>query len=462
MEDSEYNLQDLAQKAIEHAEKIKAGYVDIRIEDYSTSTIFRENKKFEDISFGNGFGLGVKVIHKGKLGFYSTTKADPIFAVEQALKLAKVNPSREKIKLKKSKTVKSKIDDTGKNQINHDIDSHAQFLKDVEKTAQISPVLKSIQVILGNGVKNYIFANTEDTEILQKVGRTNLYVILVAKEKGELERCVFRLGAKDYTVFRNYEEKLKEKAKLVIDLLKAKKPLAGKFNVVLDPESTGVFAHEALGHAAEADLVLSNQSLLKGKSGKKIASSCVSISDDPTIPEDKWGSYKYDDEGVLGRKTNIISKGILKSFLHSRETAAKMNTGLTGNARAQNYMYVPIVRMSNTSFEAGDFSFNELIKQVKNGYYLVGFKGGQVGPLEGTFSFASDHCYRIQNGKIKELLKGCTFSGKILDTLKNVTAVQKGKRKFTIGFCGKGGQKVPVSDGGTHISIKDLHIGGEE
>ena len=462
MENSKYNLQDLAQKAIIYAEKLKINYADIRIEDYSTSTVFRENKKFEDISFGNGFGLGVKVIHRGKLGFYSTTKPDPVLAVEQAFKLAKVNPSKEKIKIKDSKTIKEKIKDSAKKPINHDIDSHAQFLKDVEKTAKISPLLKSVQVILGNGLKNYIFANTEGTEILQKAGRTNLYVILVAKEKGELERYVFRLGATDYSVYDNYEEKLKEKAKLVIDLLKAKKPPAGQYDVLLDPECTGVFAHEALGHAAEADLVLSNQSILKGKIGNKIAASCVSISDDPTIPEDKWGSYKYDDEGVLGRKTKIISNGILKSFLHSRETAAKLNADITGNARAQAYMFTPLVRMSNTSFEPGTDSFTEMLEQIKDGYYLVGFKGGQVGTLEGNFSFASDHCYRIQDGKIKELLKGCTFSGKILDTLKNITAVQKGKRKFSIGFCGKGGQKVPVSDGGTHISIKNLHIGGEE
>lgn len=462
MESSEYDLQDLAQKAIKHAEKLKIDYTDIRIDDYSTSTLLHENNKFEDISFGNGFGLGVRVIHKGKLGFYSTTKADPLFAVEQALRLAKISPSKEKIILKESKIVKDEINEAGKDPIpNHSIDDNAEFIKEIEQVAKISPLLKSIRTLMFNSFKDYIFASTEGSEILKKGGRTILYVYLTAKENGKLEQSVFRRGAKDYTVYRKYENELKEKAKLVLDLLKAKKPPAGKFNTIMDPESAGVFAHEALGHAVEADHILNNQSILKGKIGEKIASNIVNISDDPSIPEDNWSSYKYDDEGVIGNKTEIIKNGVLKSFLHSRKTAAKMKSELTGNARAQNYSFLPIIRMSNTSFEAGNSSFDELFEQLKDGYYLAGFKSGQVGTLEGNFTFASERCYRVQNGKLKELLKGITFSGKILDVLKNIIAIEKGKRKFSIGFCGKENQKVLVSDGGTHVLVKDLYLGGE-
>lgn len=463
MENSEYNLQDLAQKAIKHAEKLKADYADVRIEDYSTSSVFRENKKFEDIGFGNSFGIGARVIHKGKLGFYSTTKANPIFAIEQAFKLAKINPTKEKLQLKETKIIKDEIDESGKDPIlAHSTEDGATFVKEVEKVAQISPLLKSIRIRHNNGFSNYIFANTEGSEILKKSGRTVLYVYLTAKEKGELEQGLFRLGAKDYTIYRKYEEELRRKAKLTLDLLKAKKPPAGKFNTLLDADCTGLFAHEALGHAAEADLVLQNSSILKGKIGKKIASDVVSVSDSPVVPEDVWASYKYDDEGVLGRKTEIIKNGILNSFLHSRETAAKMNAKLTGNARAQGYTYIPIVRMSNTYFEPGNFSFDGLLEQLKDGYYLVGFRGGQVGTLEGTFAFASECCYRIQNGEVKELLKGCTFSGKTLEVLKNVLAVQKDQKKFSIGLCGKNGQSVPVSDGRSHILVKDLYLGGKE
>ncbi|MBD3263111.1 TldD/PmbA family protein, partial [Candidatus Woesearchaeota archaeon] len=409
------------------------------------------------------FGMGIRVIHKGKLGFYSTNEADPEHAIEQAFNLAKANPNNSKIQLKKTKTVKEKIINSGRKSIaDRSIDNDAEFVKEIEKTAKISPLLKSIQVKLGNVLGNHVFANTEDSEIQHKGGRTITYVFLTAKDKGKLEQTVFRRGAKSFSVYKNYEDELRKKAQLAVDLLSAKKPPAGKFNAILDPESTGVFAHEALGHAAEADLVLQNSSILKGKINKKIASTCVNISDDSTIPTDKWGSYKYDNEGVLGRKTEIIKNGILKSFLHSRETASKMNTKLTGNARAQDFSFLPIVRMSNTSFESGKYSFNELVEQLKDGYYLVGFKAGQVGTLEGTFTFASDHCFRVKGGEVKELLKGCTFGGKTLEMLKKISAIQKGKRDFSIGWCGKNGQRVPVTDGGTHILVKDLYVGGEE
>lgn len=463
MENSKYDIVDLAQKVVKHAEKLKIDYADIRIEASSTASVLRENKKFEDISFGNSFGIGARVIHKGKLGFYSTTNPDPFFAVEQALNLSKISPSKEKIKLKDTKIIKDKFKEFGKDPIaNHPIEDNAEFIKEVEKNANISPKLKSIRISHANLFTNYIFASTEGSEILRDGGRTMLYVFMTAKDKGKLEQILFRLGAKDYTVYKNYEEPLKKRAKLAIDLLDAKKPPAGRFNALLDYECTGLFAHEALGHAVEADLILKNQSILKGKIGQKIASDVVNINDDSTIPDDNWSSFKYDNEGVPGKSTTIIKNGVLKSYLHSRETAAKMNAEPTGNARAQNYAYLPIVRMSNTYFDSGDYSFNEMLEQLKNGYYLVGFRGGQVGTLKGTFAFASDYCYRIENGKIREFLKGCTFSGKILDMLKNVLAVEKAKRKFTIGFCGKNNQKVPVSDGSVHMLVKDLHLGGEE
>jgi len=461
MGNSEYDLFALAEKAINYANKLNVDYADIRLENFSSSGISYENKKVEGILAGTDFGLGIRIIYKGKIGFYSTTKPDPIKAVNEALKLAKLNPQKERIKLKEAPVVRKRFREKGWDLAEQSVSNSLSLVKRAYKTAQIDKRLKSIKVAHANSSREYLFASTEGSEIYKQTGRTKLYVYLTAKEKGKLEQGVFRLGAKDDSIYKDFEKELVSKAKLTIDLINAKKPPAGKFKVLLNYESAGVFAHEALGHAVEADLVLSNQSILKGLIGKKIASEAVNISDDSTILSDNWSSYKYDDEGVRGTKTEIIKNGVLKSYLHSRETAEKMNVELTGNGRAQDYAHIPIVRMSNTSFESGTYSFKELLEQIKDGYYLVGFKGGQVNPLEGTFTFASEYCYRIKNRKITELLKGCTFSGKILDTLKNIEAIEKGKRKFSIGFCGKAGQRVPVSDGGTHVLVSALYLGGE-
>ena len=117
--------------------------------------------------------------------------------------------------------------------------------------------------------------------------------------------------------------------------------------------------------------------------------------------------------------------------------------------------------MSNTFFENGNHSFDEMIEKVKNGWYLVGFgRGGQVETLEGNYTFASEGAYPIKNSKIGKLHKGCTFSGKILDSLKEITAAQRKESKFGPGFCGKG-QLVPVSDGKCHVAINKLLIGGK-
>ncbi len=82
-------------------------------------------------------------------------------------------------------------------------------------------------------------------------------------------------------------------------LLWAKPAPAGSFPAVFDPSIAGLLVHEAVGHHCEADSVLAGQSILAGRVGTQIASDCMTIVDDPTLPG-AWGSYRYDSEGVAG------------------------------------------------------------------------------------------------------------------------------------------------------------------
>jgi TldD protein len=134
----------------------------------------------------------------------------------------------------------------------------------------------------------------------------------------------------------------------------------------------GVFVHEAFGHLAEADLTLSG-SILLNKLGKRIASDVVTFYDDGTI-EGAFGSFKYDDEGVPTQKTPLVKEGIVVGLMHNRETARKFDAEPTGNARAENFRFEPIIRMRNTFLEPRDHSFEELVEDVKFGYYLKSFR----------------------------------------------------------------------------------------
>jgi len=216
-----------------------------------------------------------------------------------------------------------------------------------------------------------------------------------------------------------------------------------------------LFIHEAVGHAVEADHVLEGNSILAGKIGERIASPLITVYDDPSLHE--YGYYPFDDEGAESRRTTVIENGVLKSFLHSRETAGKLG-GESRNARAQGYAR-PVIRMSNTFIAPDSMKFEEMLGELKNGIYLKGSRGGQVNPGEGVFQFNAERGFIVKNGEIATPLRDVSLSGHTLEILNNVSALGN-DLEMNSGRCGKAGQLVPVSDGAPHVLVRRATVGG--
>jgi TldD protein len=195
-----------------------------------------------------------------------------------------------------------------------------------------------------------------------------------------------------------------------IQLLSAKPAPAGSFPAVFHPSIAGLLVHEALGHNAEADQVWSGESILEGKLGQKIASDLVTIVNDPTIPN-SYGSYKYDSEGTPGQRRVIIEKGVLKGFLHSLETASNFGASPNGSARAQNYAYRPVVRMSNTFMEPGQATFEEIIKPIERGIFLERGQWGYVFVERGQYTCHADSGRMIEHGTLANTCGMCAWPG---------------------------------------------------
>ncbi|MEM4893873.1 MAG: TldD/PmbA family protein, partial [Desulfurococcaceae archaeon] len=157
-------------------------------------------------------------------------------------------------------------------------------------------------------------------------------------------------------------------------------------------------------------------------------------------------------------------RGVLKTYLHSLWTAKRFDSKPTGNARVMDYEQVILIRQTNTYMEPGDYSVDELFEDIKEGVYVRGrgAMGGQVDPSMGTFTFTAGPSYLVKNGRVESLIRGVMISGNILETLKNVDAVAKDLKVTTsvFGGCGKDGQMVRVGDGGPHIRVRGLVIGG--
>jgi TldD protein len=226
--------------------------------------------------------------------------------------------------------------------------------------------------------------------------------------------------------------------------------------VVLDPELAGVFAHEAVGHASEGDLVQEGNSVLAKMTGESIGNDRLTIVDDPTIPE--FGFEPFDAEGVAVQRTEIIRKGVVNAFLHSRETLAAVGNGIAGHARAMG-AEPPLVRMSNTYIENGDSTREEIMEACKNGILLKGSRGGQVDPGRGIFQFNAEYGYLIEQGECTTMVRDVSLSGDILSTLHGILLCGN-DRAMHPGYCGKGGQSVPVSDGAPHVLLDNAVVGG--
>lgn len=170
------------------------------------------------------------------------------------------------------------------------------------------------------------------------------------------------------------------------------------------------------------------------------------------------GFVPFDDEGTKSRKTYLIKNGILAGRLHSTTTAESLNEDLTGNARAINFEFEPIVRMTNTYIEPGDKTKEELISEVKLGILVEDVNHGTG---MSTFTIAPNISYMIRDGKIAEPVNISVITGDVMETLYEIDGISKELEilTFALGGCGKMEQfPLPVGIGGPYIRVKNLNV----
>jgi len=323
-----------------------------------------------------------------------------------------------------------------------------------------TPKIQSTRINYRDGLRRRIFANSGGSYIEQAKTDLNLRLTAIAREDNEVQQAGLSLGSNgEFSTVEGLQEQAREIARRAAALLSAPQVKGDEYTVILDPVLAGVFAHEAFGHLSESDFVYQNENLQQVMVlGKRFGGKHLDIIDDPTIPNLR-GSYKYDDEGTPAMKTYLIRQGILEGRLHSRETAAKMGERATGNARAINYLFPPIVRMSNTFIAPASASFEEMIGGIEEGVYVKDWYGGTTS-LE-MFTFSAGEAYMIRQGKLAELLRPVVLTGNVFTTLQNIDTIGNDLGMNQGGGCGKGGQSpLPVSNGSPHIRIRHCVIGG--
>lgn len=336
-----------------------------------------------------------------------------------------------------------------------DLEEKTRLLAELEGTARI-PEVANTRARYTEGIDSVRFLDSNGNEFSYETVRSGFSVLAIASRNGVMQMGSERDHVTTGFNLRDKQDLGRKAGEVAVSLLDAKLAKGGAKRAVLDPELAGVFTHEAVGHASEGDLVREGASVLAGKIGERIGCEGLVIVDDPSLHG--FGFIPVDAEGVGVQRTEIIRDGILASYLHNRETLSAVGNGVPGHARAEPGA-PPIVRMSNTFIENGDATYDEILAECKDGILLIGSRGGQVDPGRGVFQFNAEYGYLIEGGETTDMVRDVSLSGEILSTLHNIVLLGN-DRKMSPGYCGKGGQSVPVSDGAPHLLLENATIGG--
>ncbi|MBC7129116.1 MAG: TldD/PmbA family protein [Thermoplasmatales archaeon] len=442
-------MEELAEYAIKNSKY----YTEIRIEKEKIDEIIFTNGEFIDINSDEKYGFSIRVIDKS-VGFYSSNvvnKKEIRRGLEIAEKIASIG--KNKIFLSEEKINEDRYEIKGKD---FQIDEKIDLLKNLSgfnKKNFISFREKQIEKI---------YMNSEGSKIFSKIPRVYLYYLITvgreqaSREFGNVSGCEV---IEEWRI----EEKMEEDINFLKKIEKGKKA-PKKGDVILSPLISGLIAHEGCGHPFEADRIVGRELAQAGKSyirqdmlGRKIANEVVSIEDNPLI-EGAYGYYKYDDEGVKARKRELIKEGKINEFLHNRQTAYEMNCKSNASSRA-NYGKEPIIRMANTYFKQGDYSFEEMVEEIKNGVYMITFMEWNIDDRRINQKYVGNEAYTIKNGEIAGIAKHPCIELSTFEIFSKIDAVGK-NIEFHPATCGKSEpiQDIEVSTGGADIRIRDIRI----
>jgi len=315
-------------------------------------------------------------------------------------------------------------------------------------------------------------ASMQEVEILRPEGglvrdarpMTRLNISVIVEENGRRESGGMggggRLGLDGLIDSDHWQDTAREALRIALVNLQAEPAPAGEMDVVLGAGWPGILLHEAVGHGLEGDFNRKKTSAFSGLMGQRVAAKGVTVLDDGTIP-DRRGSISVDDEGTPSGKNVLIEDGILVGYMQDRQNARLMGVEPTGNGRRESYAHIPMPRMTNTYMLGGNTAPGDIVAELKDGIYAVGFGGGQVDITNGKFVFSCTEAYRVKNGIVGAPVKGATLIGDGPAAMQQIRAIGNDMALDPgIGNCGKAGQWVPVGVGQPTLLMGGLTVGG--
>ena len=379
--------------------------------------------KIENFSNNQNQGISFRGMVDGKMGYsYSESLEDEDidFLINEVIENASCIESLDKQFIYGEKTNYTDTITYSSAIENLDTDLVKDFLIKMEDYAlSIDERVKKVNFCsfaMGSGEK--IIKNSKGLELHSKENICYTYISVIAEENGIVKTgSHFQLG-RDFSKF-DYKELSEVAVKRALN----------KFGTITLTEVPKTCVIEnlafssllgAMSNIFSAEAVQKNISKLKGKLNDSVASSIVTLVDDPFL-KDGLANSSFDDEGVPTSYKKIIQDGVLKTYLYNLKTAYKDGVSSTGNGVKGSYKGTVGISSFNLYIKPSSKSFDKMIENIKEGIFITDFAGLHSGlnTISGDFSLAGEGFY-IKDGKIDRPLNQITISGNFFELLKNI------------------------------------------
>jgi TldD protein len=445
---------------IDHALNLsKAPFTEMRIEENVGEHILLVDGEVKETGVANSRGFSLRVIDGGAGFFFSNTvtKTEIRRGIAWATRMAR----RQKGGVLRSEQAPSCDRDIVRATF-PDIDEKMAYLHSLDQLVDAHRRVFSY----ADEQTAKLYGNSEGSIIRSRHPRVYLHYLLTVTNSGmeQMHREFGNVDGWSSVAGWNVASHLLHDATFLQKLLaRGEKPPA-RGDVILSPFITGLIAHESCGHPFEADRILGREAAQAGKSyatkdllGKPFAHESVSVADDPTIPR-TYGFYRYDDEGVCARRRVLIKNGTVSEFLHNRQTAAEFGCASNAAARAS-YGKEPIVRMANTFFMPGGFTFDEMVEDITDGVHMVTFMEWNIDDRRVNQNYVGEEAYLIKNGEIAGIAKHPKLEISTFEFYRKIDAAGT-NLAFYPATCGKGDpmQGIEVTTGGVDLRLRDVRL----
>jgi TldD protein len=421
-----------------------------------------KDKTSIDVNQDSDKGIKIRAFDGEKFWEYATSDWDKERLLEEAnlLKSKIVRTDKIKLAIDTKKLDKDFCTKAKKPFETVALNKKVKFINELqEKLLQADRSIVNARALYEDATEFKIFVNRYK-QLSQKIdGCLALAVPYVQTDAGEIRYHYESFFKPGYEVTDISDAKIKKLVNFALKIKDAKKIKPGKYLCYLTPHLSGLLAHESFGHGMESDTVFKDRAKASEYIGKKIAAANVSIVDNPAYAA-RNGTYFFDDEGVLAGPTYLVKKGIVQDPITEMYSASRMGIRRSANARLESFDHKSYARMSNTYFMPGKDDPAKMLRSIKDGLYLHNSSGGMEDPKGWGVQIQGVVAERIKDGRLTgELFYEIGMTGYLPTILSNILKVGDRLEVPGTGRCGKGHKEwVRVSEGGSHLLIKDLDL----